>query len=120
MKPASANTSYNDPVATCASGVISGQFTPAAALVLSDAPSNFSIYPTLYAAGGQVINNAIRVKSFSGILTVTITFTGSLPVMWTSNILIYEENVVNSSLRHPLSASTLQSRRYSDKGLHTS
>lgn len=120
MKPSSANTSYNDPVVTCASGVINSNFTPAAAMVLTDTPSNFTIYPSLYPAGGQNINNAIRVKNFSGILTVTITFTGSLPVTWTSNILLYQENVSNSSLRHPLSTNVLQSRRYNDKGLHTS
>ena len=55
MKPSSANTSYNDPVVTCASGVLNSYFTPAAAMVISDLPTNFIIYPTLYAAGGQNI-----------------------------------------------------------------
>lgn len=87
MKPSSSSTSYNDPMVIMASGVVEGQVTPAATFVVDNNPVNFTIYPNAYAAGAtNTVVNAVRVKSFSGILTVVITFNGLLPATWTTPV----------------------------------
>lgn len=90
MKPSSASLSYNDPVATIASGMVNGSFTPAAAIAVNDSPTSFAIYNSLYPAGkDNSIQNAIRVRGFTGMVTITLTFTGALPESWVLPVSCY-------------------------------
>lgn len=87
MKPASSSSAYNDPMAILSAGIVSGVATPGALLAIDGNPYNFTIMPQLYPAGlNNVTPNAIRVKGFSGMLTVHLSFSGQLPASWTGSV----------------------------------
>lgn len=89
MKPSSSATSSNDPQVLMGMGVVSGQATPAAVFFVDNSPTNFTIFNTAFPAGPSVVTrNALRVKGFTGILTVHLTFNGLLPASWTTPLQI--------------------------------